>query len=86
MGLRSLDNNRSVDNTKAQRGSCVTVWGSFDYLSEAERQPSVKNLYQEVKYKKQMLSNLVETDKKIFKCLKTKEFISEKNLEHFSYG
>ena len=41
-------------------------------------------MYQEAQYKKQLLSNLVDTNIKLFKCLKTKGFITEKQLLYFT--
>ena len=54
-------------------------------MREAEKQLSDKNVYQEVQFKKQMLSNLVETSNKFFRDLKTKRFITEKELKYFTY-
>ena len=70
---------------KADKGSCIVIWDRADYLREAEKQLSDKNVYQEVKFKKQMLSNLVDTSNKFFRGLKTKEFIAEKELKYFTY-
>ena len=36
--MRSLVNDRSVVIKKADKGSCVVVWGREDYIAEAERQ------------------------------------------------
>ena len=41
-------------------------------------------MYQEVQFKKQMLSNLVDTSNNFFKGLKTKRFIAEKELKYFT--
>ena len=40
-------------------------------------------MYQEIQFKKQILSNLV--DKNFFRGLKTKGFIAEKELKYFTY-
>ena len=42
-------------------------------------------MYQEIQFKKQMLSNLVDTSNKFFRGLKTKGFIAEKELKYFTY-
>ena len=42
-------------------------------------------MYQEVHFKKQMLSNLVDTSNDFFRGLKTKGFIAEKELKYFTY-
>ena len=53
-------------------------------MREAEKQLSDKKVYQEVQFKKQMLSNLVDTSDSFFRDLKTKGFIAEKELKHFA--
>ena len=42
-------------------------------------------MYQEIQFKKQMLSNLVDTSNKFFRGLKTKGFIMDKELKYFTY-
>ena len=42
-------------------------------------------MYQEVQFKKQMLSNLVNTSNKFFRGPKTKVFIVKNKLKYFSY-
>ena len=55
-------------------------------MREAEKQLSDKNVYQEVQFKKQMLSNLVDVSDKLFRGLKPKRFIAEvKELKYFTY-
>ena len=54
-------------------------------MREAEKQLSDKKVYQEVQFKKQMLSNLVDTSNNFFRGLKTKGFIAEKELKYFTY-
>ena len=43
--MRSLANNRSIVIKKADKGSCVVVWDCEDYIAEAEKQLSDKNVY-----------------------------------------
>ena len=50
--------------------------GRADYL---------RDVYQEVQFKKQMLSNLVDTSNNFFRGLQTKRFIAEKELKYFTY-
>ena len=83
--IRTLADDRSIVIKKADKGSCIVVWDRADYLREAEKQLSDKKVYQENQFKKQMLSNLVDTTDNFFRGLKTKEFIAEKELKHFSY-
>ena len=56
-----VQDDRSIVITKADKGSCIVIWDRDGYLREAEKQFSSKNMYQEVQFKKQMLSNLVDT-------------------------
>ena len=83
--IRTLADDRSIVIKKADKGSGIVVWDRADYLREAEKQRSDKNVYQEVQFKKQMLSNLVDTSSKFFRSLKTKGFIAEKELKYFTY-
>ena len=54
-------------------------------MREAEKQLSDKKVHQEVQFKKQMLSNLVDTSKNFFRGLKTKRFIAKRELKYFTY-
>ena len=54
-------------------------------MKQAEKQLLDKNVYQEVQFKKQMLSNLVDTSNIFFRGLKTKGFTAEKELKYFTY-
>ena len=83
--IRMLADDRSIVIKKADKGFGIVVWDRADYLREAEKQLSDKNVYQEIQFKKQMLSNLFDTSKKFFRSLKTKEFIAEKELKYFTY-
>ena len=46
--IRTLADDRSIVIKKADKGSCIVVWDRADYLREAEKQLSDKNVYQEV--------------------------------------
>ena len=83
--IRTLADDRSIVIKKADKGSCIVIWYRSDYLREAEKQLLDKNVYQEVQFKKQMLSNLVDTSNKFFRGLKTKGYIAEKELKYFTY-
>ena len=49
--MRSLVNDRSVVIKKADKGSCVVVWDSEDYVAEAERQLGGVTVYKDVNFK-----------------------------------
>ena len=83
--IRTLADGRSIVIKKAHKGSCIAVWDRADYLREEVKQLPDKKVYQEVQFKKQMLSNLVHTSKNISRGLKTKGFIAEKELKYFTY-
>ena len=83
--IRTLADDRSIVIKKADKGTCIVVSDRADYLREAEKQLSDKNMYQEVQFKKQMLSNLVDPSNNFFRGLKTKGFIAEKELKSFTY-
>ena len=82
---RTLADDRSIVIKKADKGSCIVIWDRADYLREAKKQLSNKNVYQEVQFKKQTLSNLVDTSNKFSRGLKTKGLIAEKELKYFTY-
>ena len=46
--IRILADDRSVVIKKDGKGSCIVVWDRADYLREAEKQLSDRNVYQEV--------------------------------------
>ena len=70
--IRTLVDNRSIVIKKADKGSCIVVWNTADYLREAEKQLLDKKVYQEVQFKKQMLSKLVDNSNNFFRGLKMK--------------
>ena len=65
------------------KGSCVVVWDREDYIAEAEKQLSDKNVYRDVNFKRKILQDFAETSNDIFKNLKRKEKITEKELKYF---
>ena len=83
--VRTLAEDLSIVIKKADKGCGTVVWDRADYLRETEKQLSDKNVYQEIQFKKQMLSNLFDASNKFFRGLKTKEFIAEKELKYFTY-
>ena len=70
---------------KADKGSSIVIWDRVNYLKEANKELSENNVYQEVKFKENMLAELVQTSNKFFKNLKARGCISEKTLKYFSY-
>ena len=72
--IRTLADDRSIVIKKIDIGSCVVVWDRADYLRGAEKQLSDENVYQEVQFKKQMMSNLVDTLHKNLELLYIKIF------------
>ena len=58
----------------------MVVWDRNDYLMEAEKQLSDKNVYKEVNF-----NDLTETSSKIFRNLNSEGFITDKELKYFSF-
>ena len=83
--IRSLADDRSIIIKKADKGSCIVIWGRNDYLMEAEKQLSDKKVYQEVSNSENILSKLAEMSNKMFSNLKKRGYITEKQLKYFSY-
>ena len=59
-----------VIKRKADKGSSIVIWDRVDYLKEANKQLSEKNVYKEVEFKEKMLTELVETSNMFFKNFK----------------
>ena len=70
---------------RAGRGSSVVVWDRIGYEKGAEKQLSDENVYKKVEFKEKILTNLVETSNYLFKNVKTKGCISDKNLKSRFY-
>ena len=61
----------------ADKGS-VVVWDRSSYLHEASRQLQDQNIYEDVKFNENILTDLVGKSNKIFKRLCSHKLISEK--------
>ena len=83
--IRSLAGDRIIVIKKADKGSCVVVWDRLDYLMEAEKQLKDRKVYQEVRFSENILTDLVEKSNTMFKNLRRKGIISEKELKYFSF-
>ena len=59
----------------------MVVWDRNDYLMEAEKQLSDKNVYKEVKFNEKLIQDLTETSNKIFRNLNNGGFITDKELK-----
>ena len=58
--------------------------GSNDYIAEAEKQLSDVNIYKDINFKDNILQELADNSKKLFKGLKTKGSITKKELKYFT--
>ena len=76
--MGSLVDDRNLVIEKADKGSCVVVWDRNDYLMEAEKQLSDKNVYKDVNFNEKLIQDLTETSNKIFRILKNRGFITDK--------
>ena len=80
--MGSLVDDRNLVIEKADKGSCVVVWDRNDYLMEAEKQLSDKNVYKDVNFNEKLIQDLTETSNKIFRILKNRGFITDKELKY----
>ena len=55
--VRSLADDRSIVIKKADKGSSIVIWDRVDYLKEANKQLSDKNVYKEVEFKEKCRLN-----------------------------
>ena len=76
--LRGLAADKIIFIRGADKGSSVVVWDRSDYLHEASRQLQDQNLYENVKFNENILTDLVAKSSKIFKRLCSRKLISEK--------
>ena len=76
-------NDRSIVIKKADKGSCVAVWDRNDYIGEAEKQLSDENIYKD-NFKDKIFQELADDSNKLFKSLKTKGSITEKEFKYFT--
>ena len=83
--IRYLADDRNIIIRKAEKGSCIVIWGRDDYLMEAEKQLSYKKVYQEVSNSEKILSKLAYISNKVFSSLKKRGYTTEKQLKYFSY-
>ena len=49
--MRSQANDRNIVIKKADKGSCVVIWDRNDYIAEAEKQLSNKDVYKQISFK-----------------------------------
>ena len=85
-----MNNHLAGDKTivikEVDKGSSMVVWDRSDYLHEASRQQHNQNIYEDVKFNENILTDLVAKSNNIFKHLRSHKRISEKGLEYFTYN
>ena len=64
--LRGLAAHKTIVIKAADKGSSVVVWHRCDYLHEVSRQLQDQNICEDVKFNKNILTNLVAKSNKIF--------------------
>ena len=84
--LRGLAADKTIVIKGADKGSSVVVWDRSDYLHEASRQLQDQNIYENVKFNENILTDLVAKSNKIFKRLCSHKLISEKELKYFTHN
>ena len=58
--LRGMTADKTFVQRGLDKGSSVTVWGRSDYLHEKSRQLEVQNIYEDVEFSENILTNLAE--------------------------
>ena len=81
--MRCLKNDEHVIIMPADKGSSIVVWDRLDYLAEAEKQVSDSNTYKEVQLLEKNQIKLFEESNSMFKELKKKKVITEKEKNYF---
>ena len=82
--LCSLADDRNIVVKKADKGSSVVVWDRNDYIAEAEKQLNNKSAYKNVTFKEKMLQDLAKTSNNIFRSLRGKGKMTEKQFKYFT--
>ena len=86
LAMRSLENDRNVIIKPAEKELSIVVWGRLDYLAEAEKQLSDSNIYKGVQLLEKEQIKFVEKCNSMFKELKKKTFITEKEKNYFKFS
>ena len=68
-----MANDRKHCHKKAEKGYSIAICDRVDYLKEANKQVSNKNVYKEVEFKGNMLTELDKTSNKFLRTLKLEE-------------
>ena len=68
---------------KGDKGSCVVVWDHEDYISQSSKQLNGEKVYKSMKFKDKFQQDLAEKSNSIFKGLRQKGKITEKQLKNF---
>ena len=82
--FKALAADKTIVIKALDKGSSVVVWDRSDYLQEAFRQLQDKNVYEDVRFRENILIDLVERSNNIFKSLFSHKLISEKELKYFT--
>ena len=70
---------------KSDKGSYVLIWDRDYYLAEAERQLKDENVYKNVNFNEKLIEGLTKYSNKIFKNLRRGGYLTEKQLDYYSY-
>ena len=83
--LRGLAADKTNVIKGTDKGSSVVVWDKSDYLLETSRQLQDQNIYENVNFSENIVTDLVAKSNKTFKRLCSHKLISEKELRYFTY-
>ena len=83
--VKSLKEDKSIVIKPADKGSCVVVWDKQDYIREVENQLGDEKVYEETTLNNKDLSGLMNASNNLFKKLRNRDIISEKELKYFLY-
>ena len=60
------------------------MWDREDYIAEAERQLADVTVYKDVNFKEKLLQDLAEISNKLFRNLKNKGGVTEREFKYFT--
>ena len=78
--IKSLADDRNIVIKKADKGSCIVIWGQELLLNGSRKKLSDKKVCQEASNSENILTKLAEMSDKMFSSLKKRGYITEKQL------
>ena len=83
--IKSLSSDRSIVIKEADKGSAVVVWDREDYIKEAERQLSDKDIYTKIRNNEKRIPDLAKRSNEFMDNLFQNKHLSKKEREYLTW-